>query len=74
MYAIEIQGLSKEYAVGFLKKQRRSALKPLILSVEAGETFGFLGPNGAGKTTRSSCSWDYLSHFRIGNDSGQGLT
>ncbi|HEY5030245.1 MAG TPA: ABC transporter ATP-binding protein, partial [Candidatus Angelobacter sp.] len=51
MYAIEIQGLSKEYAVGFWKKQRRPALKPLTLNVEAGETFGFLGPNGAGKTT-----------------------
>jgi ABC-2 type transport system ATP-binding protein len=51
MYAIEIQGLSKEYAVGFWKKLRRPALKPLTLNVEAGETFGFLGPNGAGKTT-----------------------
>jgi ABC-2 type transport system ATP-binding protein len=51
MYAIEIQSLSKEYAVGFWKKQRRPALKPLTLNVEAGETFGFLGPNGAGKTT-----------------------
>jgi ABC-2 type transport system ATP-binding protein len=51
MYAIEIQGLSKEYAVGFWKKQWRPALKPLTLNVEAGETFGFLGPNGAGKTT-----------------------
>ena len=51
MFAIEIQGLSKDYAVGFWKKQLRPALKPLALSVEAGETFGFLGPNGAGKTT-----------------------
>jgi len=51
MHAIEIQGLSKNYAVGFWKKQQRPALKPLILTVEAGETFGFLGPNGAGKTT-----------------------
>jgi ABC-2 type transport system ATP-binding protein len=51
MHAIEIQGLSKNYAVGFWKKQQRPALKPLNLSVEAGETFGFLGPNGAGKTT-----------------------
>jgi ABC-2 type transport system ATP-binding protein len=51
MLAIDIQGLSKEYAVGFWKKQQRSALKSLNLSVEAGETFGFLGPNGAGKTT-----------------------
>jgi ABC-2 type transport system ATP-binding protein len=51
MYAIEIQGLSKNYAVGFWKKQFRPALKPLNLAVRAGETFGFLGPNGAGKTT-----------------------
>jgi ABC-2 type transport system ATP-binding protein len=51
MFAIEIQGLSKDYAVGFWKKQLRSALKPLNLAVKTGETFGFLGPNGAGKTT-----------------------
>jgi ABC-2 type transport system ATP-binding protein len=51
MHAIEIKDLSKEYAVGFWKKQRRPALKSLNLTVEAGETFGFLGPNGAGKTT-----------------------
>jgi ABC-2 type transport system ATP-binding protein len=51
MHAIEIQGLSKDYAVGFWKKQRRPALKSLDLTVDSGETFGFLGPNGAGKTT-----------------------
>jgi ABC-2 type transport system ATP-binding protein len=51
MRAIEIQGLSKDYAVGFWKKQLRPALKSLNLTVDAGETFGFLGPNGAGKTT-----------------------
>ncbi|HSK45992.1 MAG TPA: ABC transporter ATP-binding protein [Candidatus Binatia bacterium] len=51
MYAIEIQGLSKNYAVGFWKKQIRPALKSLDLKVKVGETFGFLGPNGAGKTT-----------------------
>lgn len=51
MHAIEIEGLSKDYAVGFWKKQLRPALKPLSLTVESGETFGFLGPNGAGKTT-----------------------
>ncbi|HEV7676666.1 MAG TPA: ABC transporter ATP-binding protein [Candidatus Angelobacter sp.] len=51
MFAIEIQGLSKDYAVGFWKKQFRPALKPLNLAVRTGETFGFLGPNGAGKTT-----------------------
>lgn len=51
MHVIEIQGLSKDYPVGFWKKQLRPALKPLDLTVENGETFGFLGPNGAGKTT-----------------------
>ena len=51
MLAVEIQNLSKDYAVGFWKKRLRPALKPLNLNVEAGETFGFLGPNGAGKTT-----------------------
>src|SRR5262249_61896755 len=51
MHAIEIQGFSKNYAVGFWKKQLQPALRSLNLTVEAGETFGFLGPNGAGKTT-----------------------
>src|SRR5215468_11026380 len=51
MHAIEIRGLSKDYPVGFWKKKLRPALKPLDLTVEAGEAFGFLGPNGAGKTT-----------------------
>jgi ABC-2 type transport system ATP-binding protein len=51
MHAIEIQDLSKDYAVGFWKKQLRPALKSLSLTVSCGETFGFLGPNGAGKTT-----------------------
>jgi ABC-2 type transport system ATP-binding protein len=51
MNAIEIQGLSKDYAVGFWKKQLRPAVKSLNLTVNLGETFGFLGPNGAGKTT-----------------------
>jgi ABC-2 type transport system ATP-binding protein len=51
MYAIDIQGLSKDYAIGFFQKQLRPAVKSLNLTVNLGETFGFLGPNGAGKTT-----------------------
>ncbi len=51
MVAIEIQGLSKDYPVGFWKKHLHPALKALDLTVQAGETFGFLGLNGAGKTT-----------------------
>jgi len=51
MSAIEILGLEKTYAVGFLRKQEKRALHPLHLAIGDGEIFGFLGPNGAGKTT-----------------------
>ena len=49
--AIEIAGLTKDYASGFWRKRYRRALDALTLEVQAGEVFGFLGPNGAGKTT-----------------------
>lgn len=49
--AIEIDGLTKDYAVGFWRKRMRRSLDQLTLRVEDGEVFGFLGPNGAGKTT-----------------------
>jgi ABC-2 type transport system ATP-binding protein len=49
--AIEIQGLTKDYPVGFWRKKMRRSLDGLTLQVEDGEVFGFLGPNGAGKTT-----------------------
>lgn len=48
---IEIENLSKDYEVGFLRKRQVRALDGLSLTVEAGEIFGFLGANGAGKTT-----------------------
>ena len=48
---IEIDGLTKDYEVGFLRKRRVRALDRLTLSVNRGEIFGFLGANGAGKTT-----------------------
>src|SRR6266403_1555488 len=51
MTAIEIVGLEKIYRVGFWRKRPKHALRPLNLTVEDGEIFGFLGPNGAGKTT-----------------------
>jgi len=49
--AVEIQGLTKDYASGFWRKRMRRSLDHLTLQVEEGEVFGFLGPNGAGKTT-----------------------
>jgi ABC-2 type transport system ATP-binding protein len=42
---IEISGVSKTYASGFV------ALKGVDLSIRRGEIFALLGPNGAGKTT-----------------------
>jgi len=51
MPVIETFALEKSYAVGFWRKRRVAGLKPLNLSVQAGEVFGYLGPNGAGKTT-----------------------
>ncbi len=47
---IEIQGLCKEFRVGFWQR-RILVLHPLNLTVQPGEVFGYLGPNGAGKTT-----------------------
>jgi ABC-2 type transport system ATP-binding protein len=51
MHAIEIEGLTKEYRVGFWKTRTKRALSSLDLQVQHGEVFGLLGPNGAGKTT-----------------------
>ena len=47
---IQIEGLSKDYRVGFWGR-RVTVLRDLNLEVRAGETFGYLGPNGAGKST-----------------------
>ncbi len=51
MLAVEINGLTKYYSVGFWNKRPKKALDSLNLQVESGEVFGLLGPNGAGKTT-----------------------
>lgn len=51
MSVVEIENLTKDYEVGFLRKRKVRALDGLSLTVEGGEIFGFLGANGAGKTT-----------------------
>ncbi len=51
MSVVEIENLSKDYELGFLRKRKVRALDKLSLTVEQGEIFGFLGANGAGKTT-----------------------
>jgi ABC-2 type transport system ATP-binding protein len=48
---VEINSLTKDYEVGFLRKRKVRALDGLSLTVNQGEIFGFLGANGAGKTT-----------------------
>ncbi|HEY8185258.1 MAG TPA: ABC transporter ATP-binding protein [Pyrinomonadaceae bacterium] len=48
---VEINNLTKDYEVGFLRKRKVRALNGLSLTVNQGEIFGFLGANGAGKTT-----------------------
>ena len=49
--AIQVEELTKDYAVGFWRKRPYRALDRLTLRIDTGEVFGFLGPNGAGKTT-----------------------
>ncbi len=51
MLAIEAEGLTKDYLVGFWRRRPYRALDGLNLRVEQGEVYGFLGPNGAGKST-----------------------
>ena len=51
MTAIETEGLTKDYYVGFWRPRPYRALDGMTFSVASGEVFGFLGPNGAGKST-----------------------
>jgi len=51
MSVVEINNLTKDYEIGFLRKRKVRALDGLTLSIEGGQIFGFLGANGAGKTT-----------------------
>jgi ABC-2 type transport system ATP-binding protein len=48
--AIELRGLTKDFAVG-LRGFKLRAADNLTLDVPAGQVFGLLGPNGSGKST-----------------------
>ena len=49
--AVRFEGLTKDFAVGFLRQRLHRALDGVTLEVGRGELLGYLGPNGAGKTT-----------------------
>jgi len=51
MSAIVMQGITKVYKSGFLKRKTIRALNGFSISVTPGQVFGVLGPNGAGKST-----------------------
>ena len=51
MALVEIEGLTKDYAVRAFIPRKTRALDGLSLTVEEGEVVGIIGPNGAGKTT-----------------------
>ena len=51
MAAIETEGLTKDYDLGFWRRRPYRALDALTMTIAEGEVFGFLGPNGSGKST-----------------------
>ena len=51
MDAVRLQGLTKDFGVGFWRSRPVRALDGVTLEVQSGEVLGYLGPNGSGKTT-----------------------
>ena len=57
--AIEVQGLTKQYA-------GPTVVRDVSFTAEHGEIFGIIGPNGTGKTTTVECiegdQWPRAGH------------
>ncbi len=60
--AIRVEGLTKIYKSGFMKKTSLTAVNNLSFEIDEGEIYGFLGPNGAGKTTTLLCLLGLISY------------
>ncbi len=61
---IKIEKLCVEYVSKEIGQPPKLAVRDLVLSVNAGEVFGFLGPNGAGKTTTMNVLLGFVNPTR----------
>jgi ABC-type glutathione transport system ATPase component len=48
---LRVQGIEKEFAVGWFRRKTRRVLDGVSFTVGAGERLGIMGPSGEGKTT-----------------------